>query len=117
MEILDEPLKSLAILKQNLPPRGDIDETWINEFHSIFSAYQNKTGENVSEFFIPSSELKKEIGIQEFNEPGELVNDPYTGRHYYDRSFFMYKIDKAIHHFASPKPDQNKRSIGFTPPQ
>lgn len=93
-------ISDLKILKDNLP-EGDVEEKFVNEYHSILTAAQNQINESLREHFIPADELKRRLGPQQFDDYGKLIEASYSSARYCARNFFMFKIDKAVTHLDS----------------
>lgn len=107
-------LNDLLIFRKHLP-EGEIEGKYVNEYHAILATEQNRTGEDLSRFFIPPSELKPQLMFASFDASGK-VSDSYYSEPRCDRNFFMMRLDKVIAYLAS-KQDSQKPRIGFTPPK
>jgi hypothetical protein len=87
-------IERLSRFKENLP-RGDVEERFVNAYNEILSEEQDRTGVDLSNFLVPSSELKLRRGITSFDEWGEVNETSWNGP-YCDRNFLTMKIDDAM---------------------
>jgi len=111
--------KALALLQSltdELPPRGDVEEKYINLYHQTLADIQNETGHDLSYFSIPSTELERHIT----SIPGPRIGrhgggEPtYSKDHYCDRARFLIGLKGAINFIKSFMQGAGPRPIGFT---
>jgi len=111
--------KALALLQSladELPPRGDIEEKYVNLYHATLADIQNETGHDLNYFSIPPTELERHI---------TSIPGPRIGRHgggeptyskvrYCDRARFMIGFKGAVNFINSFMQGTGRRAIGFT---
>jgi hypothetical protein len=100
---------TLSSLRNNIAPTSSpIPEKYVREFHTALDRLQG-IGIDVSEFRIPSSEVKR------VSRGGSYVTGEtwYSDEKYLDKPYFLTKTDAIIGYFeiiTSEKP----RRIGFS---
>jgi hypothetical protein len=113
--------KALALLQSladELPPRGDIEEKYVNIYHQTLTDIESETGQELSYFSIPPTELERHIT----SIPGPRIGrhgggEPtYTQARYCDRARFFIGFRGAINFINSFMQGSGKNPIGFAHP-
>jgi len=105
----------LSSLRKNINDiKYGIEEKYVCEYHEILNKLQD-LGVDVSEFRIPDSMVKPQIGIRS-TDIGGKVSCSYSEDKYVDKPFILTKLDAILGYFeivTSEKP----REIGFRTPK
>lgn len=105
MMVMDERKfrKALALLQalvDQLPDDG-IEEKFVAMYHTSLTNIQNETGHDLTDFFIPTSELHRiQVLTGSRTRFGAFESAPSSER-YCDRDLFFIKIKGAIHYLNS----------------
>ena len=113
---LRKALAMLQSLADELPGNGDIEEKYVDLYHATLSDIQRETGQDLSYFLIPSTELERHItslpGPRIGRRPrGEIT---YSKVRYCDRARFFVGFKGAINFINSFMQGSGRRAIGFT---
>jgi len=93
---------------------ANIPEIYVQEYHSVLDKLEG-LGFNLSEYRIPDSMVKPDIGVRVTSVSGE-DKTLYSGGKCVDKSFILIKLDAILGYFeivTSEKP----REIGFRTPK
>jgi hypothetical protein len=111
---------SLALARFNAfrsHPPNRLDEGAVAQFHEIVTALEEASGEDLSSFRIPDSEMKQRvISVSPLRaRPGR---PPSGGRRmsqerYCDDQYMQRQIEGIASYLQSPKPSPERRKIGF----
>jgi hypothetical protein len=128
-ESVAEALARLNSLKSNLPGGVTVEEKYVDEFDAILDLLEQSSGDDLSRFRVPASELKRRVtssnpyggtgggwrsrraNAERATIPAPEPKDP-TDDMYCDRSFLMMKIDGLLGLFALRMSGEDSR-IGF----
>lgn len=92
-------LARLTALKNNLPKALSTEERYIREYHVVLDGLAKGTGEDLSDFQVPAS---------------DVYTDPETGERFYNRPFLMIKLDGVLGYFTFLlQPNEIKNELGF----
>lgn len=97
--------------RNNIPPW--LEEKVILEFNGIVKALQEASGEDLSEFMVPDSELKPKVTSFSFatrRRPG-VTN--YSDKRYCDDHYLRRQIDAIVFYFQNLQPPPDKPKVGF----
>lgn len=91
----------LQTLNESLPTNSDIEEKYVNEYHSILSVIQQESDVDFAGFFVPSSEInhhETKYGATRSmgRHRGKPAHSVYSIARYCDRHIFFAKIRGAI---------------------
>jgi hypothetical protein len=87
---------------------GSVKSSYVEEFHSVLKSLE-EIGMNVSQFYIPDSEIEPRL------EFSSLEGDTYSRNKYVRKSYFLTKIDAILMYFDM-KTTKPQKTIGFSPP-
>ena len=104
---------TLLSLRNNIAEMTNVTELYVNELHTVLIRLQG-IGMDVSEFFIPDSELKHRDTAAIMYRGGERIS-PYkpSDEKYVDKYFILTKLDAILGYFEITTAEKPKR-IGFT---
>lgn len=109
----------LNALRKNL---GDdkqylVDEKYILDYHETLNKLSQITGSNLDEFRVPDCELKPtQVGGHYDDETGE-VDVQYSRERYCEKTFLFSKLDALLQYFSIKYSSEDKRKMGFQPPE
>lgn len=90
----------LQTCRQNLPD-GNIEESYVIEYHNIINALEPLTGHALQDFLVPDTALQRTASGRNYQ------------LRYCERAMFLMKIDAAITFLNSLVPAKGERQIGF----
>lgn len=104
----------LQSFRQNLP-EGDVEETYVADYHGILDVIHQQSGYSFQDFFIPGVRLARYV--TSYHPPSRSnrfqEETRYSDSRCCDREFFLMQIDAAIMFLNSLQPKQVKNQIGF----
>lgn len=99
----------LQSLRGNIP--SSVDERCVNEYHSIMTALQEASGDDLSSFAIPTEELKpRVIGAVLGGHRDRSSHTYYSDRRYCDRPIFARQVEALCYYIESIKKDVVSRA-------
>jgi hypothetical protein len=106
----------LRSLKQNLPYSSNVEQKWVDDFHSILDTVEKVTSSNLRAFRVQPDELHHPIasvtrGSRRYG-PGQVR---YSKEVVVERARLLHKLDAVLGYFQytqSPN-DPPKQGIGF----
>lgn len=116
----DARKRSLAFAQfdafRNHPPRA-FDEDEVTQFHQIVTALEEASGEDLSSFRIPDSQMKRRV-VSVGPVRARPGRPPSGGRkmsdkRYCDDSFIRRQIEGIVSYFQNLRPPPERRKIGF----
>lgn len=109
-DVLARAYATLSALRKNvdniLP--GSVSEIYVREFHNVLDKLGN-IGIDLSEFRIPSSEIKPHVTAISWGNEGKETR--YSEEKYVDKPLILTKIDAILSYFEITM--SQKPSIGF----
>jgi hypothetical protein len=96
-KILQEAYARLQALKDNLPTGPLVEETYVQEYHSILDLLTTASGADLGNFRVPPSQVRPMLSFEENS---------------CERTFLMMKIDGILMLFSL---SSQKIQIGFKP--
>lgn len=109
-DLLRKALGTLEAFTNNLPPLGDIEESYVNLYHKTLTEISSQTGHDLDYFRIPSDELNYHVASSSSVDPDRTT---YSPNRFCARSMFLIKLNSAINYLVSFLSDPHKRIIGF----
>jgi len=106
MDEIARAYATLSSLKQNVPNTFEVEQSWVNDFHSVLDKIEKATSLDLQEFRVPQQELHKEISGGN-SISGEV---DYSGRTVVERMRLLMKLDAVLGYFTTKT---TMRSIGF----
>lgn len=94
-------------------PKGDIEEKYVQIYHSLLADIQKETGQDLAYFRIPTGEVRDQDRGGYTDDYGEWVS-VRSSRNFCDREMFMINLKGAINFINSFAAERGQRSIGFT---
>lgn len=110
--------KAVAMLRSftdNLPPRGNIEDRYVNLYHSLLTDIESETGHDFDFCLIRDDDLKRRVVMTAFDDYGENPVHTYSNSRYCDRNMFLIKLHGALNYLRSFAPEPVRRIIGFSP--
>ncbi len=113
-----EFLKAVAKLeafRSNLP-EWDIDEEFVEDYHSILRVLEQETGERLfQDFNIPDARLERQVtSITPANRGNRFQRKvTYRDKRSCDRNFFLMRLDGALNYLSALAQPRGKSPIGF----
>lgn len=93
-------LARLTALKNNLPKSLSTEERYVHEYHAILDGLAGETGEDLSEFRVPDS---------------DVYTDTESGERFHNRPFLMAKLDAILGYFTLLlQPTEIRNQMGFS---
>ncbi len=85
---------------------NSIKSSYVEEFHSVLKSLE-EIGMNVSQFYIPDSEIEPIFS--------SLEGETHSRDRYVRKSYFLTKLDAILIYFDM-KTAKPRKTIGFSPP-
>jgi len=107
---------TLKSLRNNIAEMNAVTEIYVSEFHTVLTRLQG-TGINVSEFWIPDSEIAPRVTVIRtltFADSPKSRAD-YSREKYVDKSFILMKIDTVLGYFEIITSEKPKKMGFYTP--
>jgi hypothetical protein len=88
-------------------PDGDVEEKYVEMYHSTLTNIQDETGHDLTAFFIPQSEIKPHLVATGFSRSPVLhqrrsqPENRYSQEHYCDEARFLIALKGAINYLNS----------------
>jgi len=112
MDELARAYSTLTALRQNVPDKYEVDQSWVDDFHSVLDKIEKATSSNLAEFRVSQSELRRHKSGSNYLT-GEVQ---YDGRTVVERARFLTKVDAVLAYFQYQTAKETKGSIGFSRP-
>jgi hypothetical protein len=109
---MDEIAKAYALLsslKQNIPDNFQVDQSWVNDFHSALQKIESATGTSLQEFRVPPQEMRRETTGGNYLT-GEVH---HSGRTVIERTRLLLKVDAVLTFFEYVRDQPAKGKLGF----
>jgi hypothetical protein len=109
---MDEIARAYALLsslKQNIPNTLQVDQSWVNDFHSALQKIESATGTSLQEFRVPPQEMNREARSRNYLS-GEVH---YSGRTVIERTRLLLKVDAVLAFFRCAQDQPAKGKLGF----
>ncbi len=98
---------TLQSFRQNVP-HGDIEESYVIEYHKIIRTLEQLTGNQLQEFLVADTVLRHPPGTLNYKDERTFPRSRYC-----EREMFLMKLDASIIFFTYLTPDEGRRQIGF----
>jgi hypothetical protein len=106
----------LQSLKQNLPSSSNVNQKWVDDFHSILDNVEGVTNSNLSAFRVQPSELHHPItSVRRGSYRGGPGQVHYSKQVVVERARLLHKLDAVLGYFQYTQGpnDPPKQGIGF----
>ena len=111
MDINDEILKAYSLissLKGNIPDSSVINDRWVKEYHIAVEKLEKSTGKDLSDFKVPSTDLKKSVAYGNYITKEVKYRDGL----WCERNILIQKVDAILIYFTGLQKSE-ERKIGF----
>jgi hypothetical protein len=108
----------LRSLKDNTPDSHEVDQKWVDDFHSLLDTVEKETGTELAAFRVDASELfHPAIGATRgYARRGRIVPGVvrYSNKMVVTRTRFMHKVDAVLSYFQFKQGEGTpEKHIGF----
>ncbi len=108
----------LKSLKDNIPDRHEVEQKWVDDYHSIVDAVAKEAGVDLTAFRVDASELHHPVisARRGFALRGRVVpgSVQYGSKTVIERSRLMHKLDAVLSYFQFKQGASDAmKSIGF----
>jgi hypothetical protein len=108
----------LKSLKDNIPDRHELEQKWVDDYHSIVDAVAKETGADLNAFRVDASELHHPViaAHRGFARRGRVVpgSVQYGSKTVIERSRLMHKLDAVLSYFQFKQgAGDAMKSVGF----
>ena len=110
MDEIAKAFSMLSSLKQNIPNNYQVDQSWVEDFHTALQQIESATGASLQEFRVSPQELKREKSGGNY-VTGEVH---YSGRTVVERTRLMLKVDAVLGFFQYEQDKPTKGKLGFS---
>jgi hypothetical protein len=107
----------LKSLKDNIPDHYEVEQSWVDDYHSILDTVAKETASDVTAFRVDASDLHHPVvsARRGFARGGRIVpgSVQYGSKTVIERSRLMHRLDAVLSYFQFKRGEDNTPAVGF----